>query len=368
MTILRVIIDEILSPLPGGDRHYAEELTRAVLTAAPRGTEVHGVVSASTEAEYDDLAVRLPALGGLFKSALARRELRLAWHRGFTRLPGGGMVHSPSLLAPLHRHDRLNDAGNQTIVTIHSVVPWTDPESLGSRAAGWYQGMAKRAQRYADAIVVPSHTVAARLAEFVDFGDRVRVIEGAASANITAPGDAAERRGRLELPARYVVAPGATSARGLRDALATVTAIDDLALVVIEADAPELLASLTEELGLSADRAIALGTLSTADRAAVLDGAAALLVTGDEVGFGIPVLDAFTLGTPVVHRTEPSLGDLAAGAALEVGAEEDLTDALRTVLDDPSEAERLGIQGQDRARAFSWRSAGEKTWQLHADL
>lgn len=368
MTILRVIIDEILSPLPGGDRHYAEELTRAVLTAAPRGTEVHGVVSASTEAEYADLAARLPALGGLFKSALARRELRLAWHRGFTRLPGGGMVHSPSLLAPLHRHDRLNEVGNQTIVTIHSVVPWADPESLGSRASAWYQGMAKRAQRYADAIVVPSHTVAERLSEFIDFGDRVRVIEGAASANIKAPSDSAERRRRLELPERYVVVPGATSARGLRDALTGVAAIGDLAAVVLEADDPALLASVAGEVGLPADRALALDTVSTADRGAVLDGAAALLVTGDEVGFGIPVLDAFTLGTPVVFRTEQSLGDLAAGAALEVGPDDDLTDALRTVLDDASEAERWGIQGQDRARAFSWRSAGEKTWQLHADL
>ena len=368
MTILRVIIDEILSPLPGGSRHYAEELTRGILLAAPRGTSVHGVVSASTEAEYEDLAARLPALGGLFKSALARRELRLAWHRGFTRLPGGGMVHSPSLLAPLHRHDRLNDLGDQTAVTIHSVVPWTDPDALGSRAVGWYQGMAKRAQRYADAVVVPSHTVAERLAEFVDFGDRVRVIEAAASAGLKTPDDAAARRDRLALPPRYVVVPGGTSARGLRDALTTVTAIDGLAIVALESDHPELLASLATETGLPADRAIALGGLSTADRAAVLAGSSALLVTGDQIGFGMTVLDAFTLGIPVVCRAEASMDEIAAGATCQVGPDDDLTDALRAVLDDAGEAERLGIMGQDRARAFSWRSAGEKVWQLHADL
>lgn len=368
MTTLRVIIDELIAPLPGGDRHYAEELTRAVITAAPRGTQVHGVVSASTEAEYEDIAARLPALGGLFKSALARRELRLAWHRGFTRLPGGGMVHSPSLLAPLSRHDRLNNAGDQTIVTIHSTVAWTEPEALGSRAAGWYTGMAKRAQRYADAVVVPTHSVAERLADYVDFGDRVRVIEGAASANLSAPSDAADRRARLGLVDRYVATLGTSSPDQLRDALATVTAVGDLTLVVLEADAPDLLATLAAEAGLSPERAIALPTLGTLDRGAVLAGASALVVTATEVGFGLPVLDAFALGTPVVHRAEPTLGELAAGAGLEVGRDDDLADALRSVLEDSDAAEQLGIQGQDRARAFSWRSAGEKTWQLHADL
>lgn len=368
MTTLRVIIDEVLTPLPGGDRQYAEELTRAVISAAPRGTQVHGVVSASTEAEYEDLAARLPALGGLFKSALARRELRLAWHRGFTRLPGGGMVHSPSLLAPLSRHDRLNNAGDQTVVTIHSAVPWVDPETLGSRAAGWYTGMAKRAQRYADAIVVPTHAVAERLAEFVDFGDRVRVIEGAASANLSAPSDAADRRSRLGLPDRYVVTLGSASANQLAEALAVVAAIGDLGLVVLEADRPDVLATLAGDAGLAPERAIALPTLGTLDRGAVLSGAAALVVTGTEIGFGLPVLDALALGTPLVFRAEPTLSELAAGCGLEVGDDDDLVEAVRSVLDDADAAEQLGILGQDRARAFSWRSAGEKVWQLHADL
>ncbi len=38
------------------------------------------------------------------------------------------------------------------------------------------------------------------------------------------------------------------------------------------------------------------------------------------------------------------------------------------VLGDDELAERLRIAGRDRARAFSWRDAAEKVWQLHADL
>ncbi|WP_454169941.1 hypothetical protein [Microbacterium paulum] len=34
----------------------------------------------------------------------------------------------------------------------------------------------------------------------------------------------------------------------------------------------------------------------------------------------------------------------------------------------PAAAERAGILAADRGRAFSWLSAAERVWQLHADL
>ena len=127
MTTLRVIIDEMLSPNPGGLPRYTEELTAALITTAPRGCSVEGFVAASSEPDYQRIAERLPGLAHLHKSALARRELTAAWQHGFTRLPGNGMVHATSLFAPLARHDRLND-GDQIAVTIHDTIAWSHPE------------------------------------------------------------------------------------------------------------------------------------------------------------------------------------------------------------------------------------------------
>ena len=155
MTTLRVIVDEVLSPAPTGISRYAEELTRALIATAPAGTSVEGIVAASTEPEYAALRERLPGLGDLFKSALARRELAAAWQHGFTRLPTG-MIHAPSLLAPLQKHDRLNVTDHQIVVTIHDCVAWTHPESLSPRRVaplpedqpGEGQRMAERAPRH----------------------------------------------------------------------------------------------------------------------------------------------------------------------------------------------------------------------------
>ena len=42
MTTLRVVVDQILAPIPGGIGRYTEELPRALVETAPRGCDVEG--------------------------------------------------------------------------------------------------------------------------------------------------------------------------------------------------------------------------------------------------------------------------------------------------------------------------------------
>jgi len=378
MTTLRVIVDEILSPTPTGTARYAEELTRSLIETAPAGCVVEGIVASSPEADYAKLRSKLPGLGDLFKSALARRELAAAWQHGFTRLPPG-MIHAPSLLAPMQRHDRLNNAGHQIAVTIHDVVAWTHPDTLGSRRVAWHKAMAKRAHKYADAIVVPTHAVADQLQDVLDFGDRVRVIGGAVSPYLLLPGDADARGEALELPAEFLLTMGGLeSRRGVNHVIEALARDDspDLPLLVVgpdESDA-ESLAALVEAAGLPADRVRALGNLSDADLSVVLERATMLIFPSLDEGFGLPVLEAFHFSTPVVHSDAPGLVEVAGEAGLTVAIEDldgyaaRLAAAISRVAGDADYAAALGTQGHDRAGLFSWRSSAEKVWQLHADL
>ncbi|MEO6115579.1 MAG: glycosyltransferase, partial [Pseudolysinimonas sp.] len=196
MITLRVIVDEVTAAPNGGLARYAEELTRQLIATAPRGSNVAGIVSASPEPDYAHLAERLPGLVELYKSPLARRELAAAWAHGFTRLPGAGMVHATSLLAPMHRHLPVSGRNDQTVVTVHDAIAWTDPELLTSRQASWNRAMTKRAERFADAVVTPTHAVAQVLADNFAFGDRLRVIGGAPSSRLQPLRDDAARRER----------------------------------------------------------------------------------------------------------------------------------------------------------------------------
>ncbi|GHD79283.1 glycosyltransferase involved in cell wall biosynthesis [Salinibacterium amurskyense] len=376
MTTLRVIIDEMLSPTPGSIARYSEELTRELINAAPTNCYVEAFVSASTEAEYDLIADRLPNLAKLHKSALSRRELRASWQHGFTKVPGQGMLHATSLMAPLRRHDRLN-RGEQIAVTVHDVVAWTRPESLGSRQASWARAMLKRAEKYADAIVVPSHTVAQQLEGIANFGDRVRVISGAASASLRIPENIDERANELDLPQRFLLAIGGLDPhRGIDHLIRALRELDDDVVLLLVGPEPgdAAIAEFLDAENISADRVRCMGTITNDDLSVVFDHASAFVYPNLDVGFGMPVLEALSFGIPVVHSDAPALLELAADAGVVVerepgeGYSEALAEGISRVLNDAPFAERLFYAGQDRARAFSWRMSAEKVWQLHADL
>lgn len=374
MITLRVIVDDVLAPVTSGLSRYSEDLTRALIATAPRGARVEGVVAASTEAEYEDLLDRLPGIT-LAKSSLARRELATAWQHGFTRL--SGMVHAPSLLAPLFKHDRLHASGQQTVVTIHDVTPWVHPDSLEYRGASWHIGMAKRAHRYADAVVVPTHAVAEQLAEHVDFGDRVRVIGGAVSASLRVPVDAEARAERLGLPSEYLVAIGGLEPRRGLDKLLSALALPgtaDIPLLVVGTDAAtsEAIERSAVEAGLPEGRVRCLGRITDTELCVVLDRATALVLPSRLEGFGLPLLEAFHFGTPVIHSDTPALVEVAGEAGYSVALGDDFTErlseAIATVAGDHELRETLVTAGHDRGRLFTWENSAEKVWQLHADL
>jgi hypothetical protein len=111
------------------------------------------------------------------------------------------------------------------------------------------------------------------------------------------------------------------------------------------------------------------GALDDADRAAVLGGAVALLAPSTLSGFRGGSWrrwpSAFPSSPRTPKRTARSSGTGSAGAASEDGA---FADALAGLLGSTAAVERQAVLAADRGRAFSWLSAAERIWQLHADL
>lgn len=363
MTTLRVILDDISLPGGGPLARYAEELTRALLRTTPRGADVAGVVAASPETYYARIAELLPGLKTLHKSALARRELQAAWQHGFTVLPGSGMVHATGLLAPLRRHDRTVSPEEQTVVTIHDTIAWTHPELLPPRLVSWTKAMGKRAQKHADAVVVPTHAVAARLDELLDLAGRVRVIGTAPSTTLVVPDDAAALRADRGLPERYVVAVSEGDGRNGFSVLAAAGGRLDVPVVLLAAPGDAATIEGVESLRVVDDA-------TPEERVAILAAAAAFALPSLAAGPGGTLLDALSLELPVVASDLPEIAEVLDDAGILVPAAdaEALADALRTLLDDETARDHASVAAGDRARAFTWRDAGEKVWQLHADL
>jgi alpha-1,3-rhamnosyl/mannosyltransferase len=86
-------------------------------------------------------------------------------------------------------------------------------------------------------------------------------------------------------------------------------------------------------------------------------GAACLVQASLYEGFGLPVLEAMASGTPVVTVQDEALVEVVGDAAVVV-TDGGLVEGIRTVL---ANRDAYVSAGLERARAFSWRSAAERT-------
>lgn len=374
-TILNVIVDPAF-PAHSGIGRYTRELTRALAATAPAGCEVRVVTPAIPEDDLAQLADELDGAVEVSALPVGRRETALAWQSGLAVPRLDGMIHSPSILAPLRKHA---ERTAQVVPTIHDLLAWSAPRSLPTGEAAWLRSMAKRAQRFADAVVVPSHAVADELAERLRFGDRIRVIGGAASRTLRLPTDADERAERLGLPEHYVLSMGSIDPRkGIRELIAAMARpeVHGLPLLIAGPDriGEESARGVAAATGLPEDRVRPLGRLSDEDLAVLFSRAALFVYPSLSEGFGLPLVEAFSFGLPVVHSDDPALVEVSAGSGVVVEraprAEyaERLASAIGAVLDDTDRAADLRVLAKDRSRAFSWRDSAERVWQLHADL
>lgn len=375
--LLRVVLDQVVTPTDPALSMASRELARALVAAAPSGCAVEAIVPSAADVA-GALEGAVPGLADITRTSLPRRELAAAWQLGVVPGVGGGMIHSPTLMAPLIKHDRVHDS-DQTVVTLWNLDAWERPTELGRTAVAWYKAMLKRAVKFADAVVVPSHAAAERVAEFGKFGDRIRVISGAAPAGFTVPTDEIGRRRELDVPEGFVLVAGSSAPSSrLADAFAAVVRGGaDLPVVVIdtpEGDEPAV-AALAATAGLAEGRVQVRGSLDDADRAAVLGGAVALLAPSRLTGFPWRIVEALAVGVPVVavdtptHRGVVLDGGVLVGAdAADEAAADALGAGLAQVLGSTAAVERFAVLAADRGRAFSWQGAAERVWQLHADL
>lgn len=362
-----VIMEQALAPVPGGTGRYTVELAAALARTGGADDAVTGW----TALHRDTGPAAVVGVTGPRRFALGRRALIAAWERGLPPAPhGADVVHAPTPLFPPRRRP--------LVVTVHDTVPWTHPETLTARGARWHRDMVQRAARVADAIAVPTQTVADEVATLLpELDGRVHVLgAGVAAALRVEPEPAyAERVAQqLQLPDTFVFSLATLEPRKgldvLVEALARVPAAPPLLVVGQPGWGGVDLPGAAQRAGLPPGQVRALGRLSDAELNVVLRRAALLVAPSRAEGFGLPVAEAMAAGTPVICSDAPALVEVAGPAALVVARDsaEELAEGITTVLTDDALRRRLIEAGLERSRRYDWDDVARRAWALYRSV
>jgi len=278
------------------------------------------------------------------------------------RRDGAQLIHGPANALPLFR------AGLPGVVTIHDLAIYDHPEWFP--AGQWFatRVVVPESARRARLIICPSE--ATRRAIVRLFGiepDRCRVIPHGVETEFALPASPsvrAEVRARYGLPDRYLLQLGTVQPRknyvtSLR-ALAGIPVGQRMPLVVagVFGWTYDPVVDAVRELDLR-DWVRFVGYAGLPDLPALYQMAQAVLFPSLDEGFGLPLLEAFAGGTPVVASNAGAIPEVAGEAALLSPPEDAqaLADNLLHLLTDPQLRERQVAAGRARAALYTWSAS-----------
>jgi glycosyltransferase involved in cell wall biosynthesis len=268
------------------------------------------------------------------------------------------------------------------VVTVHDLAWHTFPESTTSRGRRWHEAALRRALRRADALLVPSEAVAEELRASGAREGTVSVLQWGADHLPPPDGQgAADLLDRLGVGDQYLLS---ASTREPRKNLHRLVAAYSAARASLPEPWPLVIVGPRgwgdSELGIDSSRGsrvpegvVAAGLVSDEVLAGLYAGARVFAYVPLTEGYGLPPLEAMTLGAPVVVSTGvPSVapGPATPPAALRVDplSIEAIADALVSAAGDEKLRSALVDRGSALARTRTWRRSARQHIELWESL
>jgi glycosyltransferase involved in cell wall biosynthesis len=285
------------------------------------------------------------------------------------------VVHGPANTLPVIHF------GIPGVVTIHDLAIYDHPEWFP--AGQWFatRVLVPQSLRRARTVVCPSRsTMNAAIRHFGIAPSRCRVIAHGVEPEFALPVSASVRRevqARYALAERYLLQVGTVQPR--KNYLTTLRALSRIP----EAQRIPLL--VVGGFGWGYDPVVEavrrlrltpwvrfVGYAGMADLPALYQMASVLVFPSLDEGFGLPVLEAFAAGTPVVASDAGAIPEVAGNAAMLGPAQDEtwLAAAIVQLLADPELRARQAAAGRARAALFTWSasaSAHAATYEAAAE-
>jgi glycosyltransferase involved in cell wall biosynthesis len=248
------------------------------------------------------------------------------------------------------------------VTTVHDLVPIKYPGLSHKKIVEVHKRRLNIALKEVDEIIVPSNTTKKDLVEYGASEGKISVIYEAADPEIKKVSEKRIKDTLLKykIDKKYIIAIGINPRKNTKRIIQAYKKLNhkDLSLVLIGEN------FFREKIG---EGVKVLGHVTKEDLAGLYSGSEGLIYPSLYEGFGLPILEAFSCGVPVVTSNRGAMKEIAEDAAVFVDPEsiDEIKSAIETVIGQKSEWIK---KGKKRVKKFSWEKNARETLQLYNSL
>lgn len=247
------------------------------------------------------------------------------------------------------------------VVTIHDLIFLRFPELYEYFDRKIYNYKFRFACKNADKIIATSLQTKKDIVELFGVDEhKIEILYQTCNpifANSVSEDVKKEVRSRNNLPQNYILCVGTIETR--KNTLSILKAINeyniDTSLVLVGRKTPYYneICKYAKEHNMQS-KLITLERVGNNDLPAIYQMADVFIYPSVYEGFGIPILEAFFSGTPVITNKNGSTGEIAGNAAvcLENPNKDNIAEAIKYLLDNPSKREKYSTLGKERSKNF----------------
>jgi glycosyltransferase involved in cell wall biosynthesis len=280
---------------------------------------------------------------------------QLHW-RGLAETYGLNLLHSFGNIAPMW-------TGCAKVVTVHDLLYKRVPELVPLRWKMFFSVMLPLTLARCEMVLADSQATADDLRKYLKVPEaKLQRTWLGPGQDFAGEGSWEHIRQKYKLPDRYFLTVGAAPHKRIDLCAAAVEELNrqgyDAALVVAGiAPKPELEGYRREGV------TIRLGHIPQDELAVLYKHAQALICSSQLEGFGLTILEAMKLGTPVIATERGAVPEVmgSAGILVEFGRPTAMAAAMQSLLGDPERRAQLAALGQAHAMRYSWQQCAELT-------
>lgn len=245
------------------------------------------------------------------------------------------------------------------ITTIHDLYPIKFPNLMNRKVLEVHKRKLYWVFKESRFIIVPSLSTKNDLLDLGVEEGRIKVIPEAPNLNKSSIEKINLVKSKFNINGEYLIAIGATKLKNTEKiikAFHLARSGKDLKLVIV--GRPNGI-HLKEERNLRL-----LGHVESDELSGLLSGSSGLVFPSIYEGFGLPVLDAFNCGVPVITSKNASLPEVAGDAAIMVDAndENSIADGIIKAVRGPK---GLIEKGYEQVKKFSWTKTAQMTLDVY---